>query len=146
MDALKGFKIIAGLAIFMVTLQVINAATGYSLMAFGLVPRTVHGLLGIVTSPFLHASFSHLSANLVAFLVLGTLVMVDGLNRFMAVKSHHYFAGRLAGLAVRFHYFERTHRRQRLGFRAVGVHSVALTWFQKSWGQCDHGGPRRPVV
>jgi membrane associated rhomboid family serine protease len=87
MDALKGFKIIAGLAIFMVALQVINAATGYSLMAFGLVPRTVHGLLGIVTSPFLHVSFSHLSANLVAFLVLGTLVMVEGLNRFMAVSA-----------------------------------------------------------
>ncbi|MCF5367032.1 rhomboid family intramembrane serine protease, partial [Pseudomonas sp. PA-4-8C] len=71
MNALKGFKTIAGLALFMVALQLLNVATGYSLMAFGLVPRTLHGLFGILTSPFLHASFAHLSANLIAFLVLG---------------------------------------------------------------------------
>ena len=87
MDALKGFKTIAGLALFMVALQLLNVATGYSLMAFGLVPRTLHGLFGILTSPFLHASFAHLSANLIAFLVLGTLVILDGLHRFIAVSA-----------------------------------------------------------
>ena len=80
MDALKGFKTIAGLAVFMVALQLLNVATGYSLMAFGLIPRTVQGLFGILTSPFLHASFAHLGANLIAFVVLGTLVMAEGLN------------------------------------------------------------------
>ena len=60
MNALKGFKTIAGLALFMVALQLLNVATGYSLMAFGLIPRTVQGLFGILSSPFLHASFAHL--------------------------------------------------------------------------------------
>ena len=87
MDALKGFKTIASLAIFMVALQLLNVATGYSLVAFGLVPRTVHGLVGIITSPFLHASFAHLSANLIPFLILGTLVIVEGLNRFLTVSA-----------------------------------------------------------
>lgn len=78
MDALKGFKTIAAVAIFMVAVQVLNAVTGYSLVAFGLVPRTLYGLSGIITSPFIHASFAHLSANLIPFLILGTLVIVDG--------------------------------------------------------------------
>ena len=56
MDTLKGFKTVAGLAIFMVALQLLNVATGYSLNAFGLVPRTLHGLVAIITSPFLHTS------------------------------------------------------------------------------------------
>src|SRR5579863_9541452 len=38
--------------------------------AFGLVPRTTKGLVGIFTMPFLHASFSHLLTNLSALVVL----------------------------------------------------------------------------
>ena len=38
--------------------------------AFGLVPRTAWGLIGIVTMPFLHANFGHLLANLSALGVL----------------------------------------------------------------------------
>lgn len=87
MDALKGFKTIAGLALFMVALQVLNAATGYSFLVFGLVPRTLQGLFGILASPFLHGSFAHLSANLIAFLILGTLVIVEGFNRFVTVSA-----------------------------------------------------------
>lgn len=40
------------------------------LVAFGLVPRTAWGLIGIFTMPFLHANFSHLLANLSALAVL----------------------------------------------------------------------------
>ena len=38
--------------------------------AFGLVPRTAWGLIGIFTMPFLHANFGHLLANLSALVVL----------------------------------------------------------------------------
>ena len=131
MDALKGFKIIAGLAIFMIALQVINAATGYSFMAFGLIPRTMNGLLGIVTSPFLHASFSHLSANLVAFLVLGTLVMIDGLNRFMAVSAIIILLG---GSLVWLFGFAGVHIGASAWVFGLWAYILSRAWFHKSWG------------
>lgn len=43
---------------------------GISLADFGLQPRTLEGLKGIVFSPFLHADFKHLSANSVPLFVL----------------------------------------------------------------------------
>ena len=37
---------------------------------FGLVPRTLHGLLGIPLMPFLHGSFQHLLSNTVPLCIL----------------------------------------------------------------------------
>jgi len=41
---------------------------------YGLYPLKAKGLLGIITSPLLHAGFSHLFANTVPLLVLGSLL------------------------------------------------------------------------
>jgi len=43
---------------------------------YGLVPRTGHGLLGIIAMPFLHADFTHLMSNTVPLIV--TLVLLAG--------------------------------------------------------------------
>ena len=45
-----------------------------SLPDLGIFPLTVHGLIGIITSPFIHSheNFSHIIANTMPFLVLGT--------------------------------------------------------------------------
>ena len=50
-----------------------------------IVPRTGAGLVGLVTSPFVHAGFAHLAANLPPFLVLGALVLRRGEARFPLV-------------------------------------------------------------
>jgi len=42
--------------------------------SYGIVPRTVTGLRGIVCSPFLHASLHHIVANTVPLLVLGAVI------------------------------------------------------------------------
>ena len=52
---------------------------------FGVRPRTVVGLWGILFAPFLHAGFTHLLANTVPFLVLGWFVMVRRLQDFLSV-------------------------------------------------------------
>ncbi|KAA0957557.1 rhomboid family intramembrane serine protease [Pseudomonas sp. ANT_H12B] len=131
MDALKGFKTIAGLALFMVALQLLNVATGYSLITFGLVPRTVHGLTGIITSPFLHASFAHLSANLIAFLILGTLVIIDGLKRFLAVSAIIILLG---GLLVWLFGFAGVHVGASGWIFGLWAYILSRAWFQRSWG------------
>jgi membrane associated rhomboid family serine protease len=43
--------------------HIINFLSGYSLVGFGILPRTVAGLKGIIFSPFIHGSFQHLIAN-----------------------------------------------------------------------------------
>lgn len=130
MDTLKGFKTIAGLAVFMVALQLLNVATGYSLMAFGLVPRTVQGLFGILASPFLHASFAHLSANLIAFLVLGTLVIVEGLNRFIAVSAIIILLG---GSLVWLFGFTDVHVGASGWVFGLWAYLLSRAWFHRSW-------------
>ncbi len=53
---------------------------------FGIQPRTLIGLRGIILGPFLHGSFRHLATNTIPFVVLGWLVMVRGLGRFVMVS------------------------------------------------------------
>ena len=137
MDALKGFKTIAGLALFMVALQLLNVATGYSLLAFGLVPRTLHGLSGILTSPFLHASFAHLSANLSAFLVLGTLVIIDGLNRFIAVSVIVILLG---GALVWLFGFSGVHVGASGWVFGLWAYLLSRAWFHRSWSNLITAG------
>lgn len=41
---------------------------------FGILPRTVQGLIGIVTAPLLHGSVAHLVSNTMPLLILGTVL------------------------------------------------------------------------
>ncbi|MEM6638604.1 MAG: rhomboid family intramembrane serine protease [Pseudomonadota bacterium] len=60
-----------------VILIVFVADRGLPLERFGLRPRDVGGLVGIVTMPFLHANFAHLLANLTPLCVLLGLLLVS---------------------------------------------------------------------
>jgi membrane associated rhomboid family serine protease len=42
---------------------------------YGLLPRTTSGLLGIITSPFIHSGFSHLWSNTIPALILSTSLL-----------------------------------------------------------------------
>jgi len=42
---------------------------------YGIVPRTSGGLIGIVSAPFLHGSFSHLTGNSVSFIVFALIFL-----------------------------------------------------------------------
>jgi membrane associated rhomboid family serine protease len=53
---------------------------------FGIVPRQIDGLSGIVLAPFLHAGFGHLLANTIPLLVLGGLIAFKGVRRLVAVS------------------------------------------------------------
>ena len=52
--------------------KIVEVSLGIDLNRYGLVPHTAHGLLGILTLPFLHGGWDHLMANSVPVLVLGT--------------------------------------------------------------------------
>jgi membrane associated rhomboid family serine protease len=67
---------------------------GGSLVAFGIVPRTLHGLWGIAFAPFLHGSFAHLIANTWGLVLLGgTLILRDEDHFWIATLLGALFAG-----------------------------------------------------
>jgi len=59
--------------------------SGGLLTQFGVIPRTVIGLRGILFGPFIHGSFAHLVSNTVPFLLLEWLVMLRDSRHFMRV-------------------------------------------------------------
>lgn len=57
------------------------------LLCLGIYPRRMHGLLGIVFSPFLHADFNHLFFNTIPLLVLSNFLLINGLAYFIWVTA-----------------------------------------------------------
>lgn len=60
---------------------------GGALNLYGIRPRTVDGLWGILLMPFLHGGFPHLLANTVPFATLGWLVMLRRMADFFIVTA-----------------------------------------------------------
>ena len=60
------------IAAIMLVVKIIETAFGIDMSRWGITPQTAHGLIGILTLPFLHGSWEHLFTNIVPALVLGT--------------------------------------------------------------------------
>lgn len=79
-----GFSLLVGWVVVAWGLEVVDwLLPGLGLDRFGIVPREISGLIGIPCSPWLHAGFGHLAGNTVAFLGLGTVVMLAEGRRFL---------------------------------------------------------------
>jgi len=66
-------------------IQLIDVPLDGRLDRFGIRPRQVDGLDGIVLAPFLHAGWAHLIANTVPFVVMGGVICLSGAKRFVQV-------------------------------------------------------------
>ncbi len=55
---------------------------------FGIKPRTVHGLMGILFAPFIHSGIEHLLTNSISLLILGSifLTMERKLSIFLVIQ------------------------------------------------------------
>jgi len=81
-------KLIFGFLALLWTIEIVDTILlGSSLEHFGLRPRTMDGLIGIFTMPFLHGNWDHLASNTFPLAIFGTLVMLRGLERFLAVTA-----------------------------------------------------------
>ncbi|BBY01936.1 hypothetical protein MSEO_24350 [Mycobacterium seoulense] len=63
--------------------ELVDQLTGHSLDENGIRPLEADGLWGIVFAPALHANWQHLMANTIPLLVLGFLMTLAGLSRFV---------------------------------------------------------------
>ena len=78
--------ILLGLVAIMWAIEVVDLVVlGGALDAYGIRPRTVDGLWGILLAPFLHGGLGHVAANTIPFVVLGWLVMLRETWHFFAV-------------------------------------------------------------
>jgi membrane associated rhomboid family serine protease len=74
-------------------IHIVNFIVGYRLNYFGIFPRQVRGLPGIVTSPFLHADFNHLFFNAIPLFVMVSFVLLEGMSVFIIVTAIIIFIG-----------------------------------------------------
>ncbi|MEW6462652.1 rhomboid family intramembrane serine protease [Pseudomonas khazarica] len=102
----------------MLLLQLANSALGGALNVWGLVPRHVEALPGILFAPWLHGSWAHLLSNLSGLLVLGSLVLLRSRRDFL-FSSAFIIIG--SGLLV-------------WVFGRTGLHIGASGWLFGFWG------------
>ncbi|WP_319590658.1 rhomboid family intramembrane serine protease [uncultured Draconibacterium sp.] len=55
--------------------KIIELTSGLSFVEFGIFPRHINGLQGILFSPFIHSDFSHLISNSLPFFILGFMLI-----------------------------------------------------------------------
>jgi membrane associated rhomboid family serine protease len=67
---------------FMWVLEGVDQVSGHSLDPYGIRPQTDEGLVSIFLAPWLHGGWQHLIGNSLPFLLLGTLVLLDGWRRW----------------------------------------------------------------
>lgn len=68
-------------------IEAINSIDSNRLDADGIYARNVSRFWGILTSPFIHASFQHLLSNTVPFVFLGVIIAVRGAARLAVVTG-----------------------------------------------------------
>lgn len=87
--------ILGGILAAMLLFELFDAIAPVNLDAYGVRPRTLTGLRNILFAPFLHVGFGHFFANAVPFLVLGFLVLLQGLRRYLIVTGAALLVGGL---------------------------------------------------
>lgn len=66
-----------------------------SVLQYGIQPRTLSGLAGILASPLLHANLAHLLANTAGLLVLGTIFFASEKERAYSLLAPIWLLGGL---------------------------------------------------
>ena len=79
-------KVLALLLGIMWLEEVIDFVLRGALNQYGIVPRDLTGLRGIVFAPFLHVNFTHLIANTLPFATLAWFVMLRRMRDFVLVS------------------------------------------------------------
>lgn len=68
-------KIVLALASVMWAVFVVDQLTGLGLIHFGLIPRNLVGLLGLVSAPLLHYNLAHIGSNTLPLVIGGTMML-----------------------------------------------------------------------
>ncbi|NPD04880.1 rhomboid family intramembrane serine protease [Nocardioides sp. zg-1308] len=92
----KGAALLTGgFVVVLWLLEILDAASGNALDAYGVQPRSEDGLVGIAFAPLLHFGFGHLVSNTVPVVVLGFLTLATGIARGLFATAIIWVVGGL---------------------------------------------------
>ncbi len=80
---LSAFKLIMGMVALLWIVEFLNSFTGHRLNLFGIYPREVETLPGVILWPFLHGGFQHLIMNTTPLIIMGFFVALRGWRIFL---------------------------------------------------------------
>jgi membrane associated rhomboid family serine protease len=82
-----GIRLLAGIVAVMWIVEIINTVDSNRLDGDGIYGRSVGHLWGIITAPFIHASFAHLIGNTIPLVFLGLIIALLGAGRLALVTG-----------------------------------------------------------
>ena len=83
----EGITLLLAIVALMWIVEVINTLDSNRLDTDGIYGRSVSHLWGILTAPFIHASFAHLISNTIPFLFMGLIIALWGAARLALVTG-----------------------------------------------------------
>jgi membrane associated rhomboid family serine protease len=96
-DFAAGVQVLLAMVGVMWALEIVDVALDHRLDDYGIEPRDVDALPGVVSSPFLHAGFGHLIGNTIPFVAMGLAIALAGAKRLVVVTL---IVGLIAGLGT----------------------------------------------
>lgn len=81
----EGVALLAGIVALMWVIEVINTIDSNRLDNDGIYARNFGHLWGVLTAPFIHASFAHLIDNTIPFVFMGVIIALRGAARLAVV-------------------------------------------------------------
>lgn len=86
-DFQQGFRLLVFFLALLWALEIVDLLLRGALNSFGIRPRQLKGIPGIVLAPLLHGDLKHLAANTGPLAILGTLILLNGLRSFLLVTA-----------------------------------------------------------
>ncbi len=83
----EGLGLLMAIVAFMWLVEVFNTLDSNRLDSDGIYGRNFDRIWGILTSPFIHASFQHLFDNTIPFVFMGVIIAMRGAARLAAVTA-----------------------------------------------------------
>ncbi|MBV8431721.1 MAG: rhomboid family intramembrane serine protease [Solirubrobacterales bacterium] len=83
----QGVVLLVGIVLVMWVVEVINTLDSNRLDSDGIYGRSFGHLWGILTAPFIHASFAHLIGNTIPFVFMGLIIAWRGAGRLALVTG-----------------------------------------------------------
>jgi membrane associated rhomboid family serine protease len=84
-NPLQALIVIGSFTVLLYVIEIVDAAMSGRLDQFGIQPRTLGGLDGVLWAPLLHHGWAHLLANTLPVLLFGFLAMSSGVGQWVAV-------------------------------------------------------------
>jgi membrane associated rhomboid family serine protease len=80
-------QLLLAMVLLMWGLEVVDTGLDNRLDRYGIEPRELDGLDGVIAAPFLHVGFGHLIANTLPFVAMGLVIALEGVWRLAGVTA-----------------------------------------------------------